>query len=318
MSPTIFFSYSHKDEALRDELEVHLSALKRQNLIETWHDRRITAGSNLGIAIDAHLETADVILLLISPDFIASDYCYDRETTRAMERHNRGEARVIPVILRACDWKSLPFGDLLGTPTDGKPIKTWPDTDVAFLEVVQAIKGALAALGSTPVQSARSASAPSQVETFPVSTSVRSSNLRIKKQFTDYEFDQFRTEGFDFIAKYFQGSLDELVKRNPALKHTFRRIDTDHFTAAIYVNGDKVCKGSASIAARNMGGGIEYAMTDDPQYGGMNEAVFVEADSQKMYFRPLNMQSSRREGEKLTFEGAAEFFWELFFRPLQQ
>src|ERR1035441_1649714 len=110
---SVFFSYSHKDEDLRDQLEGHLSGLRRQGVISTWHDRRITAGSELENAIDKNLSEADVILLLVSPDFINSDYCYEREMIRAMERHKNGEARVIPVILRACDWHELPFGQLL-------------------------------------------------------------------------------------------------------------------------------------------------------------------------------------------------------------
>ena len=87
---TIFFSYSHADEALRDRLEVHLSLLKRQGVIETWHDRRISPGEAIDRSIGTRLDTADVILLLVSPDFVASDYCYDVEMTRALERHERG------------------------------------------------------------------------------------------------------------------------------------------------------------------------------------------------------------------------------------
>ena len=107
---TIFFSYSHKDEDLRDELEIHLSALKRQGVIETWHDRQIGAGKELDDEIDVNMENADIILLLVSPYFIASDYCYNIEMQRAMERHGKGEARVIPVILHPCDWQKTPFG----------------------------------------------------------------------------------------------------------------------------------------------------------------------------------------------------------------
>jgi len=144
---SVFFSYSHKDEDLRDQLEVHLSGLRRQGVISTWHDRRITAGSEFENAIDKNLSEADVILLLVSPDFINSDYCYEREMTRAMERHKNGEARVIPVILRACDWHELPFGQLLAAPTDGKAVTKWADRDDAFLTIVQAIKGALKEMG---------------------------------------------------------------------------------------------------------------------------------------------------------------------------
>jgi hypothetical protein len=141
--PTIFFSYSHSDETFRDQLEVHLSALKRQKVIESWHDRKIIAGSVIDDAIDRHLNGADVILLLISPDFIASDYCYDKEVERALQRHSEGTARVIPVILRPCDWHGLPFGKLLATPTDGRAITLWPDRDEAFLDVVKSIKVAV-------------------------------------------------------------------------------------------------------------------------------------------------------------------------------
>src|SRR5437773_11960637 len=97
---SLFFSYSHADEALRDHLEKHLSALKHQGIIETWHDRRIRVGQTFSLEIDSHLESADVILLLVSPDFLASDYCYHREMLRAMERHQNGAVVVIPVILR--------------------------------------------------------------------------------------------------------------------------------------------------------------------------------------------------------------------------
>ena len=96
----VFISYSHKDEALREKLGTHLSLLKRQGVIDEWHDRRIGAGQEWAGAIDEHLNSAAVILLLVSADFVASDYCYDLEMTRALERHDAGDARVIPVILR--------------------------------------------------------------------------------------------------------------------------------------------------------------------------------------------------------------------------
>jgi hypothetical protein len=135
-------SYAHRDERLRDELEKHLSPLKRRALIETWYDRRITPGSVLHMAIDAHLATADLVLLLISPDFINSDYCYQREMRAALQRHRRGQARIIPVILRPVDWHDTPIGKILATPRDGKPVTTWHRRDEAFLDVVTSIRRA--------------------------------------------------------------------------------------------------------------------------------------------------------------------------------
>jgi TIR domain len=317
MSPvsTLFFSYSHVDENLRDELEKHLSGLRRQGIISSWHDRRITAGTELGETIDRHLDSADAILLLISPDFIASDYCYEREMNRALERHQKHEARVIPVILRPCDWHDLPFGKLLATPTDGRPITMWPNIDQAFLDVVTSIKRALEELGQKAEPNTQRSPA-AQLSSFH--EPVRSSNLRIVKQFTDLDRDRFRHDGFEYIAKFFENSLKELVRRNSGLDQSFRRIDVNSFSAAAYRGGEKICRGSASIAGGTMSrGSIEYSMTDEPRQGSMNEAIYVKADEQMLYFEALGIQSFGRGKEKLTFEGAAELFWDLFIRPLQ-
>src|SRR5262245_14882000 len=101
---TLFYSYSHRDEKLRDALAKHLMLLKRQGLLKEWYDRQIDAGDEWKDEIEANLNSADIILLLVSVDFIASEFCWGKELTRALERHNAGEARVIPVILRPVDW----------------------------------------------------------------------------------------------------------------------------------------------------------------------------------------------------------------------
>jgi hypothetical protein len=137
---TLFYCYSHKDELFRDQLEVHLTQLKRDGLIVQWHDRKIFAGDEWKGAIDHNLEKADIILLVVSPDFIASDYCWNVEMKRALERHDKKEARVIPVIVRSCDWHSAPFGKLQALPKDGKPIKTWTDKDSAWSDVARGIR----------------------------------------------------------------------------------------------------------------------------------------------------------------------------------
>ncbi len=139
----IFFSYAHKDEKWRNELENQLSTLKRQGLIAGWHDRKISPGTDWANEIDTRLNAASIILLLVSPDFIASDYCYGIEMTRAMERHAAGEARVIPVILRPTDWKGVPFDKLQVLPPDGKPVTGVRDRDKAFLDIAKGIRKAV-------------------------------------------------------------------------------------------------------------------------------------------------------------------------------
>ncbi|NVF12736.1 toll/interleukin-1 receptor domain-containing protein [Vreelandella maris] len=139
----IFFSYSHKDEDIRDKLDTQLSLLKRRGVIEAWHDRAIDVGSELDKEIDEHVRNDDIILLLVSPDFIASDYCFDTEMKIAMERHNSGDAIVVPIIIRPCDWKEAPFGKLMAAPKDGRPVTLWENQDSAFLDIVDSIKKAI-------------------------------------------------------------------------------------------------------------------------------------------------------------------------------
>lgn len=104
MAVKIFFCYAHEDEELLNKLKSHLRSLQRQGLIEFWYDRNISAGTEWEQKIDEHLNTAQIILLLISSDFIDSDYCYSIEMKRAIERHAKGEAHVIPIILRHVYW----------------------------------------------------------------------------------------------------------------------------------------------------------------------------------------------------------------------
>ncbi|XXT24586.1 TIR domain-containing protein [Sorangium sp. So ce429] len=141
----LFFSYSHKDEALRDELETHLALLKREGLLQTWHDRRIGAGDDWAGQIDKNLDEAEVILLLVSADFLASDYCFDKEMKHALARHDTGQARVIPVVLRKTDWRSAPFARLLALPKDGRPVTLWQDRDEAWTDVALGIRRAIEA-----------------------------------------------------------------------------------------------------------------------------------------------------------------------------
>jgi hypothetical protein len=146
----VFYSYSHQDEALRDELEKQLSILKRRNIIRTWHDRKIGAGMEWADQISKHLNSADLILLLISADFLASDYCYDIELTRAMQRHDAGEAKVVPIILRDVDWRDAPFGKLQALPTNARPVTSWSNRDEAFADIARGIRATIEQAAANP------------------------------------------------------------------------------------------------------------------------------------------------------------------------
>jgi hypothetical protein len=146
----VFFSYAHEDGVLRDELAKHLHLLVRQGIIAGWHDRRITGGAEWAGVIDERLRTAHIILLLVSADFLASDYCYDIELSRAMKRHGAGEARVVPIILRPVDWHSALFGKLQALPKDGRPVTSWPNRDEAFVDIARGIRSIAEELAPPP------------------------------------------------------------------------------------------------------------------------------------------------------------------------
>jgi len=136
----IFCSYTHEDEAWLRKLETHLSLLKQQSLVSLWYNRLIAPGTDWAKTINTHLETASVILLLVSADFFTSDYCYGIEMQRALEREAAGEAQVIPILVRPVDWKDAPFEHLQVLPTDAKPLTSWQDQDAALADVAAGIR----------------------------------------------------------------------------------------------------------------------------------------------------------------------------------
>jgi hypothetical protein len=313
---TLFFSYSHRDETLRDELETHLTVLKRQGIITTWHDRRIGAGKEIDKEISHYLEEAEIILLLVSPDFLASDYCYNVEMTRALERHRCGEARVIPVILRPCDWHNAFFGTLMAVPKDGKPVTKYPNQDEAFLEVVGAIRAAANELCSPGPVETRATLQP--IAGRPVSE-FRSSNLRLRRTFTDQEKDDFLEQAFEFIANFFEGSLAELERRTQGISTKFRRIDATHFVAAIYHNGAARSQCKIWLAARDrFTGNIHYSSDPSTRDNSYSESLSVEDDGYSVFLKPMMGGTFGGNQDKLlSQEGAAEHLWEMLIRPLQ-
>jgi hypothetical protein len=147
----IFFAYSREDSDLRERLDKHLSGLKRRNYINTWFDGQIEAGTEWEREIDFALSKADIILLLISADFIASDYCFDVEMKKAISRHEKGDAVIIPIILHPCDWSDLPFSKIQGLPQNGKAItsENWKSPEFALSEIAKSIKETVESLRQT-------------------------------------------------------------------------------------------------------------------------------------------------------------------------
>ncbi len=318
----VFLSYSHADETLRNKLESHLAMLKRSGEIDIWHDRMLVVGDHLDGEISEYLETADLIVFLVSSDFLASYYCYDREMTRAMERVKEGTARVAPIVARACDWKSAPFAQYVLAPTDAKPIVEHPDIDAALLAVVGELRRAIGKLsekkpkaGDMALASSTLAVKEDRVE-FP-----RSSNLRVTKSFSDADKARFRDEAFSFIEKFFANSLGELAERNAEIETRFKTISAEEFVCEVFRDGKHVsaCK---IFVARMFGGRvgeIAYSSSIDSSKNSMNASLSVENDDQMMFLRPMMFISSiGRDDIKLSFHGGAELLWEQLIGPLQR
>jgi TIR domain len=143
MAFEVFISYAHEDRVFRTELDKHLGNLKKQQIISSWYDGDIVPGTEWQPQIMEHLNRAQIILLLISVDFINSDFCYSTEMIQAIARHDAGKACVIPILLRPTDWKGAPFDKLEMLPTDAKAVTKWPTHDDAFLVVVEGIRKAI-------------------------------------------------------------------------------------------------------------------------------------------------------------------------------
>jgi hypothetical protein len=135
-----FVSYAHRDERYRRQMDIALAQLSRNMLISVWHDKMILPGQEWEQEIDENLERADIVLLLVSPDFLASDYAYGSEMLRALKRQRAGEAIVVPIIVRPSEWQYSPLGSLQALPSQGRPVSTWPNRDQAWLNIAQGLR----------------------------------------------------------------------------------------------------------------------------------------------------------------------------------
>lgn len=135
----LFCSYAHEDEQMRTALGTHLAPLRNERLLVDWSDRDITPGTDWDTEISTRLSTSNIVLVLVSADFLASSYAYGKELRRALELHGTGALRVVPVILRPCTWTNLPIAKLHALPRDARPISTWEDRDSAYVSVVEGV-----------------------------------------------------------------------------------------------------------------------------------------------------------------------------------
>jgi hypothetical protein len=286
----VFLSYSHRDDELKVQLEVHLGILAREGIIEPWSDRRIGAGQDVHAAIGDSLETADIVLLLVSPDFLASDYCFEIEMKRALARHQAGSARIIPVILRSCDWQHSPFGHLRATPKDGVPISRCPDRDEAFLQVSRDIRSA-----AREIRAARQVKKPAAPRLeIPAAFQARSELPR--------DHGDFARTSFNIVATIFETEMAKLG-RSKRRQAEFLRLNDDTLEASYT---DEI-HGRMSCTVKRVGAEILYMPGPLPLPELATEAFSVTQDP----LSGLPLLRSRT-GKELLALFAAGHLWTLF------
>ena len=301
-----FISNSHHDKAALERLHVHLKNLTRGGHIETWYDRDILAGSDLNAEIARELEAADLFLLLVSPDFIASDYCVEREMARALERHATGKARVVPIIVEECDWKAMgELRQLKAVPTDGKAISEWANANTAYLNVVQELRRI--------IDAERQPAAPARAAPEPAAMRPSLPRYRAKRQFDQIDRAEFRDAAFATIRDYFRRAAEE-IDSIEGLRSRFVDGGATSFGTTVVNGSHRNGTAHITVHCRNSQvalGDIYYSFSENAGANTANGGFNVSADDYEQ-FLIQTMNIFGKADERLTPERAAEVLWNEF------
>jgi hypothetical protein len=299
-----FISYSHRDEKALARLHTHLATLRREGKITAWYDREILAGEDIDSAIGSNLAASEIFLALVSPDFLASSYCYEQEMAKALERHAENTLRVVPVIIEPCDWKSTPLGKLKAVPKDGKPISTWTNENIAYLDVVTELRR---------ITSEQQSNSRDDLGGGLVAPTTRreARRYRIKREFDSIDRDDFRQKAFAAIQEFFRESANELNQVSDQIRSRFEKISDLAFSCTVL---NKANSGEAHITVRadseNFGGEISYSFSRRAAANTANGFVHVEVNEYELYLRLDNFSDNRtRDRAPLTAEQIADALW---------
>lgn len=307
MTLHVFISYSHADEKHLERLHKHLAMLKREDLIEDWSDHEIIPGDNIGQEIDRALAVSGLFIALVSPDYLASKYCYEKEFKQALAMAEAGRLRIVPVILDACDWKSSPFSQFLALPKDGKPVAEWTNANVAYLDVV---------LGLRRVISADAPNGDLETKSSSPSKSAWHRRMKVKQEFDAIQRREFTDQAFGLIRDYFRNSCAELNSIED-LKARFEAMSDTAFTCTIVNRGLMQGRGEAHITVRSDKGrhylgDITYVYQAHAEAGTSNGSASVQADDYNLYLTLDDfMQQSKH---KYDARQVAEKMWSDFAR----
>lgn len=305
----VFLSYSHRDTDALERLNVHLAVLKKERQIDVWYDHEILAGSDIDCEISEKLESSDLILLLVSPDFLASDYCTNKEMSRALERHHSGDARVVPIILEPCDWINSPLGRLKALPKDARPISAWNNKNDAFTDVVQELRRILNTEKSC-FTSHEESTKVAEFEEFL--TPQNKTDYRVKREFNVIDVSCFRDDTFRIIADYFEQSAVD-IGGLPDVSARFVHRSSTCFVCTVI--NSRLTHGTAHITVRlaNEGqglGDLSYSFRENASANEANGMYFIQSDDYELFLK-FWMDSGERD-EKLSPVMVAQELWKKF------
>lgn len=302
MALKAFISYSHADEKHLERLHKHMAILLKQEVLDTWTDHQIVPGGRLDDSVFKALRSSQIFIALVSPDYIASNYCYEREFKEALERADRGELHIVPVILEPCDWLSSPLSQFAGLPKDGKAISEWTNANVAYLNVVQGLR-ALTASGVAT----KSAPVTEDADAEP---SVSRRRVRIKQEFDSIQLNDFAEQAFNVIEAYFRESCKELGEIDD-VRAKFSRMGEGAFTCTVVNRGIKGGREAHITVHHAKGrrhfGDISYVFQAHADTGTSNGGIQVAFDDYNMFLTMrtfMNDKETRYDGSQ-----AAEALW---------
>lgn len=300
MAKQLFISYSHADADPLGRLHKHLAQLQREGSVEGWYDRDISVGGRLDDEIERELAQADIFIACVSPDYLASNYCYDRELAVALEREQRGELAIVPVILEPSDWLATSLAKFKAVPDDGKPISEFTNPNVAFLQVVNELRR----LASQP-EAARSNGETASPA--PLLTG-SASRYRVKREFDALAKRDFAESAFHEIYKFFEASVAELTGL-PDLEGRLSPPTEDYFSCTIINRG--ISRGYETLHVRKGGiwGAIDILYGESNSRTTSNGGFGIEADDYQLFLTStfFGHSSSR---DRMTPREAAQMLWD--------
>ena len=271
-------------------MQEHLAALQSEKLIDAWSDREILAGDDIDSEISEGLETCHLFLPLVSSAFLASGYIQEVEMSRALERRSAGDLRIIPLIIRPCDWKSTPLSKLMCLPRDGKAVSSWENRDEAYLDIVEGLRRVL----KEEKQSQYRTPADGVMVPPSVGGAHRPDHgYRVEREFDAIDRREYREKAFSEIRAYFESSVQK-IDGIDGIRARFFSKGTDSFGCTI-VNGSRP-HGTAHIrvyagTSFSSGGDIWYSFSEDELGASANGILSIESDGFNLFLKPILMFS---------------------------